>query len=79
MEKITWLEAVKIEKDLGAYTLHIGYISESLAEEHPDCAAVVLDPDILNFQDPKAWLYLILDDPEMEEAVGSFYKRLAER
>lgn len=77
MEKVDWKEAVKIERDLGAYTIHIGYMPE-LQEKHPDCAAVVIDAT-KHWSDPTSRMYLILDNPDMEASVGGFYTRLANR
>ena len=78
MDKITWTEAAKMEKDLGAYTIHLDYISKDLAAKHPDCAAMVIDGHF-KLRDPKGWLFLVLDDPELEDSIGGFYTRLAKR
>ena len=77
LEKITWKEAVSIEKSIDAYTIHIGYIPE-LERLYPDCAAVVISPEKA-IGDLDAYLFVIIDDIEMEHAIGGYYERLAKR
>lgn len=77
MDKVTWTEAAKMEKDIGAYIIHIDWIPE-LEEKYPDCNAVVIDCE-KRWSDPTGQLFLVIDDPEEEEALGGFYKRLADR